>query len=293
MRVTLARVMAAVVVTSLVGAACSGGSGSGPKPGAQATGCPVVFIGARGSGEDPQPIYSQGDFGMGELNLVVFSALRQSVNDLAPAPQGVQYPAIALAQGWDIPVFVGNAGGAFFNVDAGQFGRYRQSVQAGISWLTAYLEAPPSQPGCGQSRFVLSGYSQGAQVVADTVTALPSNYQSRIAAVVLFGDPQFNGHSAADRSTYIRGRDGVLSGISGARPEYPSWLAGKVLSFCHADDPVCQAYEIVKGKGRLAPTAGMARDAVARDPLRDHKNYAASGSADLAHAVSDLLPLIR
>jgi hypothetical protein len=252
----------------------------------------VVFVGARGSGEDPEPTYTRGDYGMGELNNALFSALRGTVKDLAATPQGVQYPAIALAEGWDIPVFVGNAGGAFFNVDAGQLGRYRESVQVGISWLTSSLESAAPEPGCGQARFVLSGYSQGAQVVADAVTALPSNYQSRIAGVVLFGDPQFNGRSAADRSTYVPSRNGSLTGISGPRPEYPSWLSGRVFSFCHANDAVCQLYDTGKGEGHLSPSAGMVRNVVGRDPLRDHKDYATSASHDITRATSDVAPLI-
>jgi hypothetical protein len=271
--------------------ACSSGSKSS-APHAATAACPVVFLGARGSGEDPQPTYNSGDFGVGALNSAVFSALAQKYPDLSPTPLGVQYPAVALAKGSDVPLFVGTAGGALFNVDTGQLGRYNQSVQAGITWLTSRIEASSSAAGCPPTRYVLSGFSQGAQVVADMVTALPSQYRGLIAGVVLFGDPQFNGHSAADRSTFDANRNGALTGVTGPRPEYPSWLVRNVSSFCHADDPVCQLYEHTKNGYNLTPSKGMAANVLTGDPLRAHKDYASSSARDVTRAVSDLVASI-
>jgi type IV secretory pathway VirJ component len=68
---------------------------------------------------------------------------------------------------------------------------------------------------CPTTPLVLSGYSQGAQIVHLAASSLPSNTTSKIASVVLFGDPK-NG-------TAIQGID-----------------AQKVLTVCHAGDDICK-----------------------------------------------------
>ncbi|TVY65673.1 Cutinase, partial [Lachnellula suecica] len=68
---------------------------------------------------------------------------------------------------------------------------------------------------CPTTPLVLSGYSQGAQVVHLATAALPSNTTSKIASVVLFGDPK-NG-------TALQGVD-----------------SSKVLTVCHPSDDICK-----------------------------------------------------
>jgi cutinase len=81
---------------------------------------------------------------------------------------------------------------------------------------------------CPQTRFVIGGYSQGASVVdvaigvvptAGLVTTIPVSLASRIAAVVVFGNPLGDlGHTIAS-----------LSPVYGPKSD----------SFCNAGDPVC------------------------------------------------------
>ena len=87
---------------------------------------------------------------------------------------------------------------------------------------------------------LLTGYSQGAQVTADVY----QNGSTRnVLGVVLFGDPYFNPKDpAVDRGDYSRhpGRDGWF----GARIRFgtePGVVSrGRVISYCHDGDPVCQ-----------------------------------------------------
>jgi cutinase len=67
---------------------------------------------------------------------------------------------------------------------------------------------------CPDTRLTLSGYSQGAQLVHLAAASLPASTTSKIASVVLFGDPK-NGSA--------------IAGVD----------ASKVLTVCHAGDNIC------------------------------------------------------
>ncbi|GAA5967715.1 hypothetical protein JCM11641_005743 [Rhodosporidiobolus odoratus] len=111
------------------------------------------------------------------------------------------------------------------------------------SKLNAFVAKCPSTP------VVLMGYSQGAQVSADTISggatgisgsarnvkALSSAATQQIAAVVLMGDPsfvpgkQFNvGSNTAKNGVFPRKDTSALDAIS-----------GKVQSFCENGDTFC------------------------------------------------------
>ena len=68
---------------------------------------------------------------------------------------------------------------------------------------------------CPSTLLTLSGYSQGAELVHLATSQLPANTTSKIASVVLFGDPK-NGTA--------------LNGVD----------AKKVLTICHTGDDICQ-----------------------------------------------------
>ena len=68
---------------------------------------------------------------------------------------------------------------------------------------------------CPSSSLLLSGYSQGAQLVHLATSSLPANTTSKISSVIMFGDPK-NG-------TAIQGVD-----------------ASRVLTVCHTGDDICK-----------------------------------------------------
>lgn len=119
---------------------------------------------------------------------------------------------------------------------------YHQSVGQGKAWLRSELSTLAST--CPETKVVLTGYSQGAQVAADVAQEAPNR---QIVGVVLFGDPYFNhGDARADRGDFARGLDGTL----GTRPIFTGSLGGRVLTYCHRHDPVCQGplsyYELAR-----------------------------------------------
>lgn len=67
---------------------------------------------------------------------------------------------------------------------------------------------------CPSAKLVLGGYSQGAQLVHNAATTLSAAVTAKIAAVVVFGDPNY-GKAVGTVAT------------------------SKVLSVCHAQDIIC------------------------------------------------------
>lgn len=121
-------------------------------------------------------------------------------------------------------------------------GAYHNSVVAGRTWLRRQLTE--LRQACGtSSRLILTGYSQGAQVTGDVVQEpglISGPLRSMMLGVVLFGDPYFNGRDTR------AGRGGFRPGLAGALGRRPTFgdqhfTGGRaVISYCHANDPVCQ-----------------------------------------------------
>jgi Cutinase len=112
---------------------------------------------------------------------------------------------------------------------------YPSSVRAGITALKARLTQTASR--CAGITFVLIGYSQGAQVIGDTLAAGAVPAAGRIKAVVFFGDPRFNGREPFDIGSYNRNRNGIFPPALGALNAF----AGAIGSYCRVDDTVCQS----------------------------------------------------
>ncbi|PXX58351.1 cutinase [Nocardia tenerifensis] len=99
------------------------------------------------------------------------------------------------------------------------------SLSRGTQDMTAHVEWQAAA--CPGQRFILVGYSQGAAVTHGVlgtgavnslggISSLPGQLASRVAAVLLFGDP--------------------LRPIGWSVPE---WYAGRTGNYCTAGDPVC------------------------------------------------------
>ncbi|KAK8862062.1 hypothetical protein PGQ11_008297 [Apiospora arundinis] len=139
-------------------------------------------------------IFARGTTEAGNVGSVAgppfFQALSKMVNgDLAV--QGVEYPA-------DIPGFL--AGG-----DKNGSAKMAQLVQQAIAK-------------CPNTKVVMSGYSQGGQLVHNAAKQLPAATASKVAGAVIFGDPD-NGQA--------------VQGVS------------KTKVICHAGDNICQGGSLI------------------------------------------------
>lgn len=111
-----------------------------------------------------------------------------------------------------------------------------------LSLLHSSAAEHPSQ------RVVLLGWSQGAQVITDTLLtpnerlsgrsepALAPEAADRVAAVALFGNPRFYSRTSHAAGTY-------LPGVDGTSPQPPHALAAytdRLRDYCAAGDIACQ-----------------------------------------------------
>lgn len=122
---------------------------------------------------------------------------------------------------------------------------YPASVADGVKLTTGILRSLRSK--CGTStRYALIGYSQGAQVVRESVAKLEYAVRTQIVAVGLIGDPKRRGYDTRPSEIgYVENFDlGTLKkgGILGAGATFEGRLrATKVASFCVPKDYICNA----------------------------------------------------
>jgi cutinase len=187
------RSLAAAAAVLAIAATGAAGCTGGSTSGRPCT--DVELVVARGTGEP------------GTLGLIVGDPLLTATRP-AVAPRSVGGHAVAYPAG--------------FTAD---------SPPAGNRALVEHLTARSAA--CASTRFVLVGYSQGAQVVdmaigADVsgtinapapsgIVALPASVTGRVAAVVLFGNP-----------------------IGALGRKVPAAWQGRTLDICATGDPVCQ-----------------------------------------------------
>jgi hypothetical protein len=130
-----------------------------------------------------------------------------------------------------------NGFGAFLH--SSSIGAYKASEGKAESELKKLIAAQVGSP-CTEekgTKIILLGYSQGAEATGDVYGELGPRERHDIAAVVLWGDPEYNHadhppRGGADRD--FRELDGSL-GTRGFFPE-----PEKVFSYCNEHDPICQ-----------------------------------------------------
>ncbi|KAB8302019.1 hypothetical protein EYC80_005471 [Monilinia laxa] len=140
---------------------------------------PVIVIFARGTSEAGN---------VGEIaGPPLFASLRAALTTAKTTVQGVNYAADVIGY-----LAGGDAAGS-----------------RTLANLTTYASSK-----CPDAKLVLSGYSQGAQVVHNAAKTLSAAVTAKIAAVVVFGDPDYGQ---------------AVGGVA----------AAKVLSICHVLDIIC------------------------------------------------------
>jgi hypothetical protein len=153
--------------------------------------------------------------------------------------------------------------GGYFRISI--IGKYHASVVEGKKWLTDQVNHWSSI--CPVTKLVLTGYSQGAQAAGDVAYALNGS----IWAVVLYGDPYFNSEDGWRNdwsfSDFYHGRLGERYALSG------SYM--KVVSFCHAKDPVCQNMSISESRRYIVRVKGHWQ-------MPWHENYQDLGEPEAA-----------
>lgn len=204
-----------------------------------------TFIGVRGSSEQPQtpdlafyeaaaaankPFNEDGtvDLGMGGPLRSLFNFLQQQPSvDYDFNVMSVAYPAIPVAVSID-----------YASIE------YRNSVQIGANNLSRVMKALYAK--CkADTRVVLAGYSQGANVVNRYLLDNGTSDEAKsVKSVVYFGDPNVRPNRIGERheSTAKKSIGAVALGITNADADISSYLSTNqnvVSSFCLTGDAVC------------------------------------------------------
>lgn len=91
---------------------------------------------------------------------------------------------------------------------------------------------------CPRSRFVAIGYSEGADVVHRAVAPMSAKQASDIAVAAVLGDPLRLPNDQVTTESYgsgpLKGRGSLNGG-----PRWGQAVRDRVITFCHADDNVC------------------------------------------------------
>ncbi len=188
-------------------------------PAPPANQCPTaLFIGVRGSGETKNDAGGYGN---------TIADVKQRVERAIPSTESLPIHYTAT------PVKLGDP----------QYGiRYLNSMATGRQALRGAL-ASAFQSKCTKTRFILAGYSQGAQVAADVYQNLSKSQRARV-TVLLFGEPRFNPfQSKVNKGDYDRFLFGSFPGYRIIQGD----AVGQVRSYCTWGDPICNASAINAG----------------------------------------------
>jgi hypothetical protein len=170
----------------------------------------LLFLGARGSGEDPSQ-----QLAMGTTVYPIYTALRGADSRI-------------VGYGWP------------YHGERPTLTQLSRDATA----LADFLNKRARQ--CPVEQIVLAGYSAGAALVGDTLQspALTAAFRSRLVAAVLLADPEFN---PADITTAAGTFDPRYGG-SPRRAAFPAAIASRIRSYCRRHDIACQRQDVAANK---------------------------------------------
>ncbi|KAF9465875.1 cutinase [Collybia nuda] len=108
---------------------------------------------------------------------------------------------------------------------------YDPSEQAGVTAMTALLARKTSA--CPNTKIVLMGYSQGAQVSGDVLQARAPG-TNKVVAVVLMGDP-----AHVHGESFQKGTANQLNGLFPRTPGALEAFSAQLASYCDVGDLFC------------------------------------------------------
>jgi cutinase len=176
----------------------------------------VTIIGVPGSGQNGGTGPQVG--AVVDRTTGILTAGRRTV-----AVEVLDYPAIDLARTLGLALFDG---------------RYAASVASGVEAVTRMVDSVAAS--CPETVLVLVGYSQGAQVIRESVTRLTSLVP--IAAVALLADPTSSVVDAVARVGAERAGDGSLGPV-----QIPAGYLRRTIDVCAAGDPFCGGGRLIFG----------------------------------------------
>lgn len=228
---------------------------------------PLYVLGTRGSNEPPQersviyedPVYPEDveTRGMGPLLIDFYESFTDELASRGvgePSGFGVVYPAVRVGEGWLRYPFA-----------------YRDSVDEGADKLRESLHAINQLCAGSGTEIVLTGISQGADVINQALsdeTANGTDYFRNVTTIALFGDPSRSGEQSAVHVGATRG-DGffrMFPVTDGIQDEWMREHPETVISFCIPGDNVCNPLEHPEDANNVAGLVGVS-------PFARHESY--------------------
>lgn len=176
-----------------------------------------------------------------------------SIHDFPGKYDPVGYQAAGV--GWESITKIKNSA----NADASWVpGNYQDSVKHGIAETVGYLKDQIAH--CPSQYFIVGGYSQGAQVMGESLFQLTAEERAKILGVGFFGDPKYIGSTGAWLPVIdLSSREAVSfpwrrgeatnrdTGMLEARfPYVPEGMERRTLSWCSKHDIVCAGWSALR-----------------------------------------------
>ena len=170
--------------------------------------------------------------------VTAWAALSAPIVSPAASADACSNVAVVFARGTHQEPGLGNVGQAFVDSITSQAGGrsvdvyavnypanddYHNSATAGSNDASAHIQDTVAS--CPNTKIVLGGYSQGSTVIDLATNNMPAPVADHVAAVALFGEP------SSGFSTMLWGGQPL--------PTINPLYAGKTLSLCTPDDPIC------------------------------------------------------
>lgn len=236
----------------------------------------IKIIYARGSGQTLNMKEYQTFESNIKSDLAGLAGVTYSFYELGSSSYGGhRYPAIGL-NFFNIVTAKMSAGGAF---------EYGKSVAEGSAELTSYIDT--ISKGCPNTKFVLAGYSQGAQVIS---VSAPNINPDKIIYAATFGDPKLYlpegkgitppacaGENLSDYRAYVPNCKTYQGSLGAKKPYEESGWAGKLGLYCNDKDLVCGSGLNIDPSGNDNPFENIRNNA-----LVAHTSYANLGTIKLA-----------
>ena len=266
------KIIIGVSILTLVGFALFKGSAHGAIV---TNGCAdVLIVFARGSSDNPNANYLDFPFekDFRDLEKVGGAFFQAMKNELDTNYPHVTYKAVSVhnfpnlynQNGYRaVGIFGGPTIMNAFDAELSwwPWGEYRGSVSDGVDEVVGYVK--DQQQLCPDQKIVMGGYSQGANVIGDSLFHFSNTELDKIQAVTLFGDPKYVGSNIDNESSRLNWFDTFTNLTTpGAKPIAEPWVRGtatlndrgsldaripyvpqamadKTLSWCFVDDFIC------------------------------------------------------
>lgn len=256
----------------------------------------IETVFARGSGQKLNEGEVRRFFGSIHDRIKDTTALPINIYELGTESYGgYQYPAVAVNNN----AMFSNAIGAV--VSGGSAFEYGNSVKQGVGELKSYLSQRYAKCKSTGTKYVLGGYSQGAQVVGQALADIPREIRDQIVFTGLFGDPKLHypegegwNPPACQGKNYSPWRRAASncdldSGSLGARKPYlPDDMKNKTGLWCYAHDYICDAGAFPDASGH--ETYKNQNLAIDQAALEAANELAKTLSADIAATIDTNKP---